>query len=245
MNTVISSTLLGFVVGIVGTGAGGVAAFMLKRPSRRFMGTVLGLAGGLMIAIVCFELLPEAFEMAGLTTGIAGIILGVVLVTIIDLLVPDRDFTQRNIRDWGYIRAGIILGLGIAVHNFPEGLAIGSGLAVDLRLGLSLALAIGFHNMPEGLAMAMPMMIGGYSRVRILLATVIAGVPMGFGAFVGMLLGEISPQLVSLCLSFAGGTMLYITCGELIPKSQNVYRGRASAFGIILGIIAGIALSAL
>ena len=245
MNTVISSTLLGFVVGIVGTGAGGVAAFMLKRPSRRFMGTVLGLAGGLMIAVVCFELLPEAFEMAGLTTGIAGIILGVVLVTIIDLLVPDRDFTQRNIRDWGYIRAGIILGLGIAVHNFPEGLAIGSGLAVDLRLGLSLALAIGFHNMPEGLAMAMPMMIGGYSRVRILLATVIAGVPMGFGAFVGMLLGEISPQLVSLCLSFAGGTMLYITCGELIPKSQNVYRGRASAFGIILGIIAGIALSAL
>ncbi len=245
MNTVISSTLLGFVVGIVGTGAGGVAAFMLKRPSRRFMGTVLGLAGGLMIAIVCFELLPEAFEMAGLTTGIAGIILGVVLVTIIDLLVPDRDFTQRSFRDWGYIRAGIILGLGIAVHNFPEGLAIGSGLAVDLRLGLSLALAIGFHNMPEGLAMAMPMMIGGYSRARVLVATVIAGVPMGFGAFVGMLLGEISPQLVSLCLSFAGGTMLYITCGELIPKSQNVYRGRASAFGIILGIIAGIALSAL
>ncbi|NLZ91192.1 MAG: ZIP family metal transporter [Clostridiales bacterium] len=245
MNTVIVSTLLGFVVGIVGTGAGGIAAFMLKRPSRRFMGTVLGLAGGLMIAIVCFELLPEAFEMAGLTTGIAGIILGVVLVTIIDLLVPDRDFTQRNIRDWGYIRAGIILGLGIAVHNFPEGLAIGSGLAVDLRLGLSLALAIGFHNMPEGLAMAMPMMIGGYSRARVLVATVIAGVPMGFGAFVGMLLGEISPQLVSLCLSFAGGTMLYITCGELIPKSQNVYRGRASAFGIILGIIAGIALSAL
>lgn len=245
MNTVIVSTLLGFVVGIVGTGAGGIAAFMLKRPSRRFMGTVLGLAGGLMIAVVCFELLPEAFELAGLTTGIAGIILGVVLVTIIDLLVPDRDFTQRNFRDWGYIRAGIILGLGIAVHNFPEGLAIGSGLAADLRLGLSLALAIGIHNMPEGLAMAMPMMIGGYSRVRILLATVIAGVPMGFGAFVGMLLGEISPQLVSLCLSFAGGTMLYITCGELIPKSQNVYRGRASAFGIILGIIAGIALSAL
>ncbi len=245
MNTVITSTLLGFAVGIIGTGAGGIAAFMLKRPSRRFMGTVLGLAGGLMIAVVCFELLPEAFEMAGLTTGIAGIILGVALVTIIDLLVPDRDFTQRSFRDWGYIRAGIILGLGIAVHNFPEGLAIGSGLAADLRLGLSLALAIGIHNMPEGLAMAMPMMIGGYSRIRVLVATVIAGVPMGFGAFVGMLLGEISPQLVSLCLSFAGGTMLYITCGELIPKSQNVYRGRASAFGIILGIIAGIALSAL
>ena len=82
-------------------------------------------------------------------------------------------------------------------------------------------------------------------RIKTFIATIISGVPMGLGAFVGALLGEISPVLVSLCLSFAGGTMLYITCGELIPKSQSVYRGRASAFGVIIGIIAGIVLSAI
>ncbi len=245
MDNILSSTLLGFLVGMVGTGAGGTAAFVLRRPSRRFMGTILGLSGGLMISIVCFELLPEAFETAGLTCSIAGIILGVGLVTLIDILLPNRDFGDKNIRSGGYIRSGILLGLGIAIHNFPEGLAIGSGLAADTRLGISLALVIGFHNMPEGIAMATPMIIGGYSRMKIFLITVMAGIPMGIGAFAGALLGEISPLLVSFCLSFAGGTMLFITCGELIPRSQNVYRGRASSFGIILGIIAGIVLSAI
>lgn len=244
MDTVITSTLLGFVVGVLGTGAGGAAAFVLRKPSRRFMGTILGLSGGLMMSIVCFELLPKAFEMAGLTVSIAGIILGVGLVTLVDLLVPDRDFTRKGIQGSSYIRTGMLLGLGIAIHNFPEGLAIGSGLAANTYLGFSLAFVIGFHNMPEGIAMAAPMIIGGYSRVKIFLATILAGVPMGLGALAGSLLGEISPLLVSLCLSFAGGTMLFITCGELIPKSQSIHRGRASAFGIIIGIIAGIVLSA-
>lgn len=245
MNNILNSTLLGFVVGIVGTGAGGSAAFVLKRPSKRFMGTVLGLAGGLMISIVCFELLPEAFNMAGLTCSIAGIIVGVGLVTLIDIMVPYRDFGSKSVQGSSYIRTGILLGLGVAIHNFPEGLAIGSGLAASTQLGVSLALVIGFHNMPEGIAMATPMIIGGYSRVKIFLVTVLAGIPMGVGAFIGSLLGEISPILVGFCLAFAGGTMLFITCGELIPKSQNVYRGRASSFGIILGIIAGIVLSAI
>ncbi|MDI6706073.1 MAG: ZIP family metal transporter [Bacillota bacterium] len=237
------SALLGFVVGMVGTGAGGAVAFVLKKPTNRFMSVILGLSSGLMISIVCFDLLPEAFEMAGLSTGIIGIIVGVGMITLVDQMIPERDFADRGLRKGGYIRTGVLLGVGIAMHNFPEGLAIGSGLAAETRLGLSLAAVIAFHNMPEGVAMATPMVVGGYSRIKIFLATIIAGIPMGFGAFFGSMLGEISPDLVSLCLAFAGGTMLFITCGELIPKSQNMHRGRASAFGIIVGIIAGIILS--
>lgn len=197
------------------------------------------------MAIVCFELLPEAFEMAGLTTGIIGVILGVGLMALIDTLIPKAKSTDKTDQGSGYIRTGIFLGLGIAIHNFPEGLAIGSGLAANIRLGLSLAFVIGFHNVPEGIAMAMPMIVGGYSRSKIFLATIMAGVPLGFGAFIGAILGEISPALVSLCLSFAGGTMLFITCGELIPGSQDAHHGRASVFGIIIGLLAGIVLSTL
>lgn len=237
------SALLGFAVGMVGTGAGGTVVFVLKKPTNRFMSIILGLSSGLMISIVCFDLLPEAFEMAGLSTGIIGIIVGVGMITLVDQMIPERDFADRGLRKGGYIRTGMLLGVGIAMHNFPEGLAIGSGLAAEIRLGLSLAAVIAFHNMPEGVAMATPMLAGGYSRIKIFLATIVAGIPMGFGAFFGAMLGEISPDLVSLCLAFAGGTMLFITCGELIPKSQNMHRGRASAFGIIVGMIAGIILS--
>lgn len=245
MNSIITSTLLGFLVGMAGTGIGGTAAFLLRRPSRRFTGTILGMAGGLMMAIVCFELLPEAFEIAGLAIGIVGIILGVALITLIDMMIKKSGVADMRGYSDGYTKSGLLLGLGIAIHNFPEGLAIGAGLAANVRLGLSLAFVIGFHNVPEGIAMAMPLIVGGYSRGKVFLATIIAGVPLGFGAFVGALLGEISPALVALCLSFAGGTMLFITCSELIPKSRDMYRGRASIFGIIAGLIAGIVLTAI
>lgn len=243
MDTILKSALLGFAVGILGTGAGGAIAFVLKKPTNRFMSIILGLSSGLMISIVCFDLLPEAFEISGLSTGITGIILGVGIITLVDLVIPDKDFADSRIRSDGYIRTGILLGIGIAIHNFPEGLAIGSGFVAEIRLGLSLAAVIAFHNMPEGVAMATPMIVGKYSRVKIFLATVIAGIPMGFGALMGSILGEISPVFISLCLAFAGGTMLFITCGELIPKSQKIHRGRASSFGIIIGIIIGIILS--
>ena len=48
------------------------------------------------------------------------------------------------------LKTGIIVGIGLAIHNFPEGLAIGSGFEASIILGLSLALAICFHDIPEG-----------------------------------------------------------------------------------------------
>ena len=47
------------------------------------------------------------------------------------------------------LKTGIIVSIGLAIHNFPEGLAIGSGFEASLKLGLSLAIAICFHDIPE------------------------------------------------------------------------------------------------
>ena len=133
--------------------------------------------------------------------------------------------------------------LGIAVHNFPEGLAVGSGFEASAHLGLSLALVIGVHDIPEGMAMAVPMKAGGMATWKVIFYSVLAGVPMGFGALVGALLGEISQEIIALCLSFAAGAMLYVVCGDLIPESKSIYKGRLSTIGNILGIIIGIIIS--
>ena len=47
------------------------------------------------------------------------------------------------------LKTGIIVGIGLAIHNFPEGLAIGSGFESSIKLGYSLALAIAIHDVPE------------------------------------------------------------------------------------------------
>ena len=80
-------------------------------------------------------------------------------------------------------------------------------------------------------------------RLRwILLYTAMAGVPMGLGALIGASLGSISPVVLSVALGFAGGAMLYIIFGELIPGAQNSGSGHAGTFGAVFGTISGILL---
>jgi ZIP family zinc transporter len=77
----------------------------------------------------------------------------------------------------------------------------------------------------------------------VIFLTVMAGIPTGIGAFIGAVLGSVSNFLIGLCLAFAGGTMLYITCGEMIPDAKSLHSGRASSLGIVVGFIIGIVVS--
>ena len=242
MSRLFAVTCIGFLCGMVGTGLGGLMTFFLKNPTKRFMAVLMGFTSGIMLSVVCFDLLPEAFDMGGVAASMLGIVLGVAMVLAVEQLIPER-VSEKYSESLELVRSGILLGIGIAVHNFPEGLAVGSGFAASDYLGLGLAITIGLHDMPEGMAMAAPLKLGGIKRLKILMYTILAGIPMGLGAFTGELLGEISSVLICLCLSFAGGAMLYITCGELIPKTQNIYKGRISTIGMIVGIICGIIIS--
>ena len=129
-----------------------------------------------MTAIICFELIPEALEIADLFVVILGVIIGIFMMIICDIFVDnlfqkrhknantinskiynnkklitkgrniDSDNEKKKIN---LLKTGMIVSIGLAIHNFPEGLAIGSGYEASVRLGLSLAIAICFHDIPE------------------------------------------------------------------------------------------------
>lgn len=248
MENMLFTTIIGSAAGILGTGLGGAIAFLLNDPGNRLLSTLISFSGGLMIAVVCFDLLPEAFEIGSLSVGIAGIVMGVLLVISLDELLKrgmrvSRGKPKGKSHPSSYLHTGILLGVGIAIHNFPEGLAIGSGFTAVQSYGFALSILIAIHDIPEGIAMATPMRIGGLGKLKVFLLAVLAGVPTGIGAFIGYLLGEISPLFISLCLGFAGGAMLYITCSELIPESYDLHRGRMTGLGLIAGAILGIVIS--
>lgn len=239
------SSLIGAGAGIIGTGLGGAIAFVLRKPSKRFLSFLLNFSAGLMIAVVCFDLLPEAFEIGNLAYGILGIIIGVGAILFFEGLIASYFKQSQKTKEKSFIQTGILLGIGIALHNFPEGLAIGSGFTAIESYGLGLSLVIALHDIPEGIAMATPMSIGGIDKFKVFLSAVIAGIPTGIGALVGYLLGEISPTFICICLGFAGGAMLYITCSELIPEARDLHRGRMSSLGLVLGVIVGTLVSAI
>ncbi len=242
MEHILRVTFIGLVSGMVGTSIGGLMAFFIRDISNRTLGFILEFSAGLMTAVVCFELIPEAFKIGGNVLGFLGIGIGVCTLMIIEDFVKRMESLRRNNRS-GLLRAGILMAIGIALHNFPEGFAVGSGFEASIKLGVTLTAVIMIHDVPEGIAIAVPLRVGGVSKMKAFLLTVLSGVPMGFGAFFGAVLGDISPSFIALCLGFAGGAMLYVVYGELVPESKRLYFGRLSSLGNILGIICGIIVS--
>lgn len=242
MNEILKTTLIGLFFGTFGTTIGGIIGVKFNNPSNKFLSFILSFASGLMTAIVCFDLLPEAFKLTDMPIAFLGIILGICMMILCELIV-DKKFSQ-NVRfrknQNTLLKTGIIVSIGLALHNFPEGLAIGSGFGASIKLGLSLAIAICLHDVPEGISMAVPMKNGGMNVAKVIFYVVISGITTGIGAFFGALIGGISQNVIAMCLAFAAGAMIYIVSGELIPQSNALYNGKVTATGNIIGLLIGI-----
>ena len=230
---ILKTTLLGLFFGTFGTTLGGVIGIIIKKNSKKFISFILSFASGLMMAIICFDLIPEAFNITNILIVIIGIILGSICMILCDNIVKAKFKAKGN----NILKTGIIVSIGLAIHNLPEGLAIGSGFEASLKLGLGLAIAICFHDIPEGISMAVPMKSGGMDSKKIIIYIILSGLTTGIGAFLGAIIGSISEEIIAICLSFAAGCMLYIVSGELIPESNNLYKGRISSIGNIIGFL--------
>jgi ZIP family zinc transporter len=252
--------------GIFAMGLGGfISAVLMKRSGRsdRMTCWLLSFAAGIMTSIVCFGLMPEAMELLsetnGVTISVLGLILGVLIIMLLNRIVDkiteakDDNLKIHHTHEELYhqaaviknrskmLRSGIIMLTAIGLHNIPEGVAIGAGGSHDFSLGVLIAVMIALHNIPEGMAIATPLLAGGLSKAKVVLWTTLCGTTTVFGALIGVIIGNISEIAVALSLSAAGGAMLYVVFGEIIPQSVVMTKSRAAPlitlFGIIIGMI--------
>ncbi len=242
MNEILKTTILGLFFGTFGTTLGGIIGVIIKKNSNKFLSFILAFASGLMMSIICFDLIPEALGISSIINVIIGIIIGIIVMIFCDIVVQKKFNTNKRFEknENTLLKTGIIVSIGLAIHNFPEGLAIGSGFEASMKLGLSLALAICLHDIPEGISMAVPMKNGGMKISKVIFYVILSGITTGIGAFFGAIVGSISQEVISICLSFAAGAMLYIVSGELIPESNQLYHGKMTAIGNMIGFIIGI-----
>jgi len=250
------------IAGILGTGLGGlVSAMLLKRSSDTLTCCMLSFAAGVMVSIVCFGLVPEASGLVGINASVSGLILGIVVLMGLNRIVDKITITKKEnlkvhhtpeelyhesqiIKDNArMLRSGILILIAIGLHNIPEGIAIGAGGSHDFRLGALLAVMIALHNIPEGMAIAAPLLAGGINRWRVVFLTALSGAPTFLGGLIGILIGSISNFSIAMSLSAAGGAMLYVVFGEIMPQSIVMTRNRTASMVTLFGIIVGLIIT--
>ena len=202
------------------TVGGGLLALLMKGNKRNWhIPCMLSLAAGVMGAVVLLDLVPESLVFTTPVGSAIGFVVGVLLMFLLDLVVPHlhRFDIVKGAND--YIKTGMFVAIGIALHNLPEGLAIGAGFQAAPELGFVIAGAIALHNIPEGLGMAVPLCAGGMRWSMVLLVCLLAGIFTPIGTIIGMLFLSIDEIFIGLSLALAAGAMSYIVVLELLPES--------------------------
>jgi len=239
MAAMLEPFLLSLIAGAA-TGVGGMIVLTLRRVSDRVVGFSMGFASGVMLLVSFNSLFLEA---AGLLTHFELIVAfssGALIIMVLDLTLPHIELTtKREIVDARMFRTGVLMAMGITLHNFPEGLVVAAGYTYTPRLGLIIGIAIMLHNIPEGIATAIPFKAAGMKPSKIAVLTFLTGLTEPVAALVGATALSFAGtrSTIGSSLAFAGGVMTYITADELIPVAHEYGHKHTVSVGLLLGII--------
>jgi ZIP family zinc transporter len=245
--TIALALLLAALAGL-STTLGSLLGIYYRDPGPRFITLTLGFAAGVMVLIAFVELLPSGIEVVGFGPALLAFFGGMVAMFVIDVLIPHEYMAERHasgdeLQKNQLLKAGLFVALGLAIHNFPEGMATFAGTLEDVSLGAAIAIAIALHNIPEGLAVSAPVYAATGSRGKAFLWSFLSGVSEPVGAMVAalILLPILSDEVLGFVLSAVAGVMVFIATDELMPVSRSFGNEHLS----ILGVVAGMMVTAL
>lgn len=237
MTDLINILLLSTFAGLA-TGIGGLIV-LIKRPGQKLFGYLSGLAAGVMVVLSFMGLMDQAWKSTGFLTATLGFAAGALLMFLLDIFIPHVRFETREggIIDPRLYKTGVLVAIGISLHNIPEGMAVGAGYLHLPQFGILIAISIALHNIPEGMATALPLYMSGASRVTAFTVALFSGMVEPLGAMAAALFLASFQFLVPVTLAFAAGVMLFITLDELIPTAHKNGHEHYISMGIISGAI--------
>ena len=235
------------LVPFLGTTLGAAAVFFVKgKLNRQFQRALTGFAAGVMVAASVWGLLLPSMEQAehmgkfAFVPAVAGLWAGVLFLMLLDKMIPHLHMNSDHAEGpKSNLGKSTMMMLAVALHNLPEGMAVGVILAgaatgaqgVSAAAALTLSLGIAIQNFPEGAIISIPLRDGGMTRRRSFTYGMLSGVVEPIGALATLLLAEAIVPALPYLLSFAAGAMLYVVVEELIPEMSE---GEHSHVGTIL-----------
>ncbi|MGE6490031.1 ZIP family metal transporter [Paenisporosarcina sp. NPDC076898] len=207
---------MGTIFTAIGFGLGGIMAWGIKGLKKN-TDAVLCLCAGLILGLLSFEVAPEAIELGNWFTFIAGVLAGVFLFNFLHGFFRLHNVRGRDGKKPAVFYTGLMLLVGISIHNIPIGISLGA--VQDTSLSRSILQMILLHNIPEGLIVFTPLLISGVHKRTMLLLSVLVSLPVGAGAFIGSNLEMPNPLLWSAFISLSIGMIYMVTIKEILIES--------------------------
>ncbi len=236
MSPVMYALVLTTVAGAA-TGLGALPfLFFRKGANQRLIDGLMGFAAGIMLSATAFSLVIPSFEIGGLWPFLIGFLLGALFVDLVDHYSPHEHFLKgREGPDFKKASKIWLFVIAIAIHNFPEGMAVGVGAFSDQAE--SIAWAIGIQNLPEGAAVAVALINAKYKPTIAFLVAALTGAVEILGGLIGVAVLSISSALLPYMLAFAGGAMLFVISDEVIVETHANGNQRMATYCLIGGFV--------
>lgn len=248
--------IIGLTMPFVGTALGASMVVFAKNGIKPWLQKVLlGFASGVMIAASIWSLIIPALEApvnGGLWPVVIGFAVGMGFLLLLDTIIPHLHINSDKPEGVKVkINRTSMMIFAVALHNIPEGIAVGVTFAgaltgnagITFMGALALAIGIAIQNFPEGAIVSLPLRIEGHSRTKSFLIGSFTGIIEPIAAVITILLTELMVPILPYLLAFAAGAMVYVVIEELIPESQQGEHSNLATVGFLVGFVAMLILS--
>ena len=218
----------GIMLPFWGTVLGAACVFFTgKQTGDHMQRAIRGFSAGVMVAASIWSLLIPSMELAegrGIPAAIpaaSGFLLGIVFFLLCDRLLMRKSSLRKN--------SATLPIFAVAVHNLPEGMAVGAiyaeilseSDAVGVSAALALSIGIAVQNFPEGAIVSIPLHSEGLGKPRSFLFGAISGAVEPLGALLTILAAGIAVPILPYLLGFAAGAMMYAVLEEFTDGADG------------------------
>ncbi len=249
METNLNLALVGSLVTALSTSLGALPALAAQKVSQRSQDTLMGFSAGIMLSATAFSLIIPALGLAEqkipsslISASLVGtmILFGAVILHLCNHFIPHEHFFTG--KEGGpsplHLKRIWLFVFAITLHNFPEGLAVGTGVGSETwEIGMPILVGIALQDLPEGFVVAMALLSVGYKPWQALGVSMLTGVFEALAAVIGYFAMVQMTWLLPWSLALAGGAMLYVVSDEMIPESHKKENSKYATAGLMVGFV--------
>ncbi|MTK28610.1 permease [Nocardia seriolae] len=214
---------------------------------------VLGLAAGVMLGVVAFDLMPEALEaderiVLGVPVPLLAAVVGFFTVHIIERSMAihtgyeDEYVAHRHDHDFSAL--GLLAAGGLVFHSTLDGLSIGFGFQAGAAVGAAVAIAVICHDFADGINTITNTTLNGKARKHALIMLILDALAPVVGAVIGTLV-KVPTELVGLYLGYFAGFLLYLATADILPEAHAGKPAKGPLVCTLTGVLFMLGVAAL